>query len=146
MRRVWALTLAAALTCLGCATTPLHQRPWVEVRTAHFEILSPRPASEALALARSLELFRSVVELVTGAPIRASRVPLRVYALDRAAYRRFQVPGASGYFFPSPRQSTIVLGDPRAIGNDLVRHEYVHFLLHNEGRYAYPPWYDEGFA
>jgi tetratricopeptide (TPR) repeat protein len=28
----------------------------------------------------------------------------------------------------------------------VVKHEYVHFLLHNRGGQAYPRWFDEGFA
>lgn len=130
---------------LGCATGSAHLRPWLEVRTTNFTILTPHGEGEALELARSLELFRSVTEVTTGTTVR-ERVPLRVYALDRGTYRGFALRNASGYFLNSPRQSTIVMGDPRADEADVLRHEYAHFVIHNEGRFAYPPWYDEGFA
>lgn len=135
---------------LGCATDPLHARRWVEVETAHFLILSPRDDAEAVELARDLELFRSVVEVVTGSKIPPSRVPVRVFAFDGlSSYRPFSIPNMAGYFIGSMRQRTIVLGAANFRGDHgraVLQHEYVHFLLRNRGLHAYPPWYDEGFA
>jgi hypothetical protein len=30
--------------------------------------------------------------------------------------------------------------------DDVLKHEYVHFLVHNQDSLAYPHWFDEGFA
>lgn len=52
--------LAALLVLAsGCATTPIHQKPWIEARTASFEIASCMSREDTLELARNLELFRS---------------------------------------------------------------------------------------
>jgi len=149
VRYAWAIALGAALAGLGCASAAPHLDPWLEVRTPNFVVLSPRSEAATLELARDLERFRSVVELVTGKRIPASRVPLRVYALDAGTYRSYGAPGIAGFFFDSPRRNTIVLGAGRRGWGEarvVLQHEYVHFLLRNRTRYAYPPWYDEGFA
>jgi Tfp pilus assembly protein PilF len=145
-----AVVLAAGVGLLGCASLPLLTRSWVEVRTPNFLILSPLPEADASELARELELFRSVVEVVTGKPIPASPVPLRVYAFDGpSSYRSFGSPGVAGYFTASAREGTVVMADwkRRDFGTQqLLQHEYVHFLLRNRSLQAYPPWYDEGLA
>lgn len=150
IRYALTILLGAALGMLGCATETLQAHPWFEARTPNFVILSSMPKADVLELARDLETFRSVVEFATAEEIPPSRVPLRVYAFDGpGTYRYFKADNQTeGYFASTMRQSTIVLGGRSAPveAGRILQHEYVHFLLRNRGHYAYPPWYDEGFA
>ncbi len=144
-----AVALALWLS-LGCASTSIHTRTWVEARTAHFTIWSCEDEDDTLELARDLELFRSVVEFVSGQRLPTSPVPIYVYAFNTpVTYRPFAVRGAAGHFEQSMRQNTIVIGgrtSTRVDTTQLIQHEYVHYLLENHGDFVYPSWYHEGFA
>ena len=63
---------------LGCATKPLHELDWVEVRTPHFEIVSSLSDDETRELARDAELFHAATEFVMGTPLRPPAVPTQV--------------------------------------------------------------------
>jgi len=144
----------AALVCLAvplaCVTTPLHERDWFEVRTPHFEIASSLSEKETLELARDVERFHSAIEFVMGTRLPAPAVPTRIYAFDGRGFARpFDVRGAPGYFLPSLRESAIVLrtGDGwRLDATERLRHEYVHYVLRNQGGFGLPLWFDEGAA
>ncbi len=135
---------------LGCASTTIHERTWVEARTPHFTIWSCQDEDETLELARNLELFRSVVAFASGQELPTSPVPTHVYAFDTPyTYRPFAVRGAGGHFEQSLRENTIVLAGESTTRYDtvhIIQHEYVHYLLGNHGDFVYPAWYHEGFA
>jgi tetratricopeptide (TPR) repeat protein len=142
--------VAGLALLLGCVTTQLPDRNWVEVRTPHFEIVSSLSAEATSALARDAELFHSAAEFVMGAVFPTPAVPTRIYAFDGRGFERpFDVRGEPGYFLPSLRAATIVLrtGDGwRLDATERVRHEYVHYLLRNLGGFERPLWFDEGSA
>lgn len=95
--------LLVAWLVAGCSSVGIHERLWVEARTPHFTIWSCQEEDETLELAHRLELFRSVVEAVSGAPLPTSTVPIHVYAFDtKHSYRPFAVRGAVGHFEPGP--------------------------------------------
>jgi len=135
---------------LACATKPLHERDWVEVRTPHFEIVSSLDADATRELARNAELFHTATEWAMGTPLRAPAVPTRIYAFDGRGIRRpFAVRGAPSSFLPSLRESVIVLrtgGGWQADTTQSLRHEYVHYLVRNHGGFDQPLWFDEGSA
>jgi tetratricopeptide (TPR) repeat protein len=146
-----AVAFSVALSfLLGCATKPLHERDWVEVRTPHFEIVSSLDESDTRQLARDAELFHAATEFVMGTPLRAPPVPTRIYAFDGRGFRRpFAVRGAPGAFLPSLRESVIALrtGDGwQEDTTESLRHEFVHYLLRNHGGFDQPLWFDEGSA
>jgi len=142
--------LVGLVVLLGCVTTPLPDRDWVEVRTPHFEIVSSLSANDTIDLARNAELFHSATEFVLGAAFPAPVVPTRIYAFDGRGFTRpFNRRGEPGYFLPSLRAAIIVLrtGDGwRLDATESLRHEYVHYLLGNHGGFERPLWFDEGSA
>jgi tetratricopeptide (TPR) repeat protein len=135
---------------LACATKPLHERDWVEVRTPHFEIVSSLGEDATRELARDAELFHTATQFVMGTPLRAPAVPTRIYAFDGRGFRRpFAVRGAPSSFLPSLRETVIVLrtgGGWQGDTTQSLRHEYVHYLLRNHGGFDQPLWFDEGSA
>jgi tetratricopeptide (TPR) repeat protein len=142
--------LLGLVPLLGCATTPLHERDWVEATTPHFEILSSLGGDETLEVARDAELFHAAVEFVMGTPLRPPPIPTRIYAFDGRGFERpFDQRGAPGYFRPSLREAVIVLrtgGGWRSDATETLRHEYVHHLLRNQGGFGRHLWFDEGAA
>jgi len=145
-----ALAVACLAAALGCASTPLEDREWIEVRTPHFEITSSLSRAATLALARDAELFQRAVEFAIGTPLRAPAVPTRIFAFDdRGLTRPFAVRGEPGSFLPSLREAVVLLrtGDGwREDATARVRHELVHYLLRSHAVSPPPLWFDEGAA
>jgi Flp pilus assembly protein TadD len=145
--RGWLRGVVGLLVGLLACASPVHQRPWLRVRSPNFEIWSELGAEESRELARNLEFFRAVVDRTTGANLEP-RVASRVYAFrDRPTLVGFaSVSWAAGFFAESMRGNVVVLAPGRrGQAREILQHEYVHYILHN-GAVVYPTWYDEGFA
>ncbi len=144
------MACALALVFAGCAMSPARLvEGWVAVETPHFAIASRLPESETVELARKLERFRAAVLLITNIQQRAPRVPTFIYVFDRrSSFREFATePNISGYFLPAMRANYAALWASRGSeAENLLYHEFTHFLVHNAGGSAYPRWYNEGFA
>ncbi len=146
------ISIGCALIALtGCAVTYTLDRTWVEVQSEHFTITSDMRVEEAEKLARTLELFRASVLLITSAQSLDARIPTRVFFFrSEATFRSFQPPGGAGlvgYLSRQLRANFMTMVDSSDVDPErILRHEYVHFLVHNETSRIYPPWYDEGFA
>jgi hypothetical protein len=68
--RAFLAGVASVLLLLGCQTPSdpqgvLHDPPWIELRTEHLTIWTNVHERTARRLARNLEQFRAVVELVS---------------------------------------------------------------------------------
>jgi Flp pilus assembly protein TadD len=148
LRAGW-LTLFAT-TVLAC-TTPetVHERPWIEIETPNFRIASTLGAEETVELATHLELFRTVVQTVTSVPTVDSVIPTKIFVFDRNYdFQRFaRNSRVAGYFIEGMRANHVAMTAGTKLDEvRILRHEYVHFLMHNATRSIYPPWYSEGFA
>jgi tetratricopeptide (TPR) repeat protein len=158
MRSVLTLLTAAAFAA-GCTIRPPLRQDWVELQTAHFDIVSSLSAAKTQALARDIELFRASVEFLAGEALPAP-LRMRVYAFDNRiliwtlnrTFNRRNVSAASvepGYFLESAAGPAIVLRDGGGWKRDAsvaMRHDYAHYLLRNRGGLDRPAWYDEGMA
>lgn len=144
-RYLWVGLLLAAAS--GCVST--HQKDWVEVRSPHFVVKSAIDQDKAQRLAHDLERFRQVVASVTNSgELEDPPIPTRIFVFDRQSFREFR-PGLhiGGFFMPGLRANWIVMTEARFTdAQDIVQHEYAHYVLHNIGGATYPRWYDEGFA
>jgi tetratricopeptide (TPR) repeat protein len=143
--------LAAALA-LGCATTSLHNRDWLEVRTPNFEILSSLGEKATIELARDLEAFHAGVAYALDLPRSTSETndTTRVYAFDgRSLTRPFAVRGASSYLLPSLRRRVVVLRTGGGFHDDatrLLRERYARHMLRRHAGQLRPLWYAEGLG
>jgi tetratricopeptide (TPR) repeat protein len=138
----------APLLAVACATLHPHEKPWIEVRTEHFEIASAMEAPETLELANRLEVFRSVAQMLTNARRFDPAVPTRIYAFGSTSdYAMYGPRNSAGYFERSMRDYTIVISPDRRIATEsVIQHEYAHFMIRNHESLNYPLWFSEGFA
>ncbi len=110
-------------------------------------IVSSISEDRTVELVRRLEDFRGAVELLTKIGTFDERIPTRLYILPRGSLAFGLGDGFSGYFMPRMRANyAAVIPQPGGGIDDVIKHEYVHFLLHNDGARNYPRWLDEGFA
>ncbi len=135
---------------LACAGPPsAHERDWIEAESPNFQIISTMSPEETTALAIDLERFRVVISKFTNAPLGNPPIPTRIFAFGKTSdFKRFtRSPNVAGWMDPEMRENLIALTDYRGVDSGLVvRHEFVHFVLHNSTTIQYPTWYDEGFA
>jgi len=155
-----AVVLAGVPALLGGGAEQLRARElprdrdaWIEVKTANFRLWSDAGERRTRALAAELEQLRSgMTHLIPGLAV-ASPCPTYVYVFkDRFAFLpyRFHFQGkrveVAGYIFGRPWGNYVAIdGDPRTDALHSVRHEYVHFVLHNNFAHL-PLWLDEGLA
>jgi Tfp pilus assembly protein PilF len=137
------------------AVAPCGEKPWIEVRSPHFRVLTDASAGDARRVAREFEQMRAVFaaqyptfRLDSGAPllIFAARDEETAKSLAPALWK---IKGAkpAGYFQQSWEQKyALVRLDTWGTGaHQVVFHEYTHSLLHMNARWL-PTWMDEGIA
>lgn len=139
--------LAALTITMSASAKELWEQPWIEVRSPHFIIVSAISEERTVDLAHELEDFRAAVQIITNIGRFEERIPTTVYVLPYGVAELGFKSHRIGYFAPRMRANyaavTPLVG---AQLDDTLKHEYVHFLLHNRDALAYPVWFDEGFA
>ncbi|HEY6322799.1 MAG TPA: tetratricopeptide repeat protein [Thermoanaerobaculia bacterium] len=155
-----AVLLAAVPALLGggaerlrATDLPRDRDAWLEVKTANFRLWSDAGERRTRAIAAELEQLRSGMLRLNPDLSAASSCPTYVYVFkDRFAFLpyRFHFQGkrveVAGYILGRPWGNYVAIdGDPRTDALHSVRHEYVHYLLHNNFAHL-PLWLDEGLA
>jgi tetratricopeptide (TPR) repeat protein len=131
------------------------EKPWIEVDSPHFRVLSDGSDRDAHRVARAFEQMRSLLADQFPSLRLENGAPLLIFAArdentaKKLAPQLWKVKGAkpAGYFhhgwekqFAMVRLDTIA---PDAY--QVVYHEYVHAVLHINFRWL-PVWLDEGMA
>ena len=127
----------------------IQKRTWIEVSTPNFQIMSTMSRKEATKLAIELERFRVVIAKFTNATMSDSPIPTQIFAFKRAAdFQHFtRSSRVAGWMRSGMRNNMIALADYRGMDStQIIRHEYIHFVLNNATTIQYPTWYNEGFA
>lgn len=145
--RSLALTMALAAAMMPAMGKALHERDWLEARSPNFIVISSVGKKSTVSLVRDLEDFRQLVGMFTNAARLEPRVPTLIFVFPDAAEDFGLVYPVAGRFHPHMRANyAAVRAIPGMSTSYIVQHEYVHFLVRNQGRQAYPRWYDEGLA
>jgi tetratricopeptide (TPR) repeat protein len=141
-----------SLLASACASSPrvssLSLDDWIELRTPLFSIVTHVPREEALHQANQLISFTEVLREQMDAGRVEPTLPLRIYIFAGwKEYGNFAFPGAAGYTVPRLQGSLLALSlQQPAQSKETLFHEYVHYLMFNGQRFAYPTWYNEGLA
>lgn len=122
------------------------ERPWLEVRTPHFRIKSAISESRTHDLARDLENFRRAALVLTNVGRAEERIPTHLYLFPSAVPELGFRNHIAGYFIPQMRANYAAAIAQGSAADEILKHEYVHFLIHNRDHLSYPAWFDEGFA
>jgi tetratricopeptide (TPR) repeat protein len=131
------------------------EKPWTEVRSPHFRVLTNGSAADGRHVAHEFEQMRYV--FVTQFPsFRVdSGAPLIIFAARDEATAKILEPGIwkkkgakpGGVFHHGWEKQTVMVrldvqGDYK---KNLIYHEYTHSILHMNSRWL-PIWLDEGMA
>src|ERR1051326_3653039 len=131
------------------------EKPWIEVRSEHFRVISNGKPSDVYGIAREFEQIRAVFAMGTANMRLDSGTPLLIFApkdlqtMGRISSRAkwWQRESVAGYFHPGWEKAFAVvrLDLDRPGVFQPVYHEYVHSVLHMNFRWL-PLWLDEGLA
>jgi hypothetical protein len=136
---------------LLCAVLPARakEKIWVQVRSAHFTVVTDLGEKQGIEVARRCEQMRAAFHLLMSHARTDDPVPLLIWALD-GQKEVDDLLGRSkgkhtGLFLAGEDRNFILVdasGDPRRA----VYHEYMHELLNANISAAVPAWFEEGFA
>ncbi|MDQ1405598.1 MAG: hypothetical protein QOG55_1227 [Acidobacteriaceae bacterium] len=154
--RIKFIALVSAVALLFARSSPAADKPFTEVRSPNFRVLTNGNEHEARRIALEFEQMRAVfamefpkMRLTTGAPllIFAVQTESDMKALAPAMWKNHKGPLPAGLFQHGwEKQFAIVRLDQDVPGAyNVVYHEYVHTLLHSNVRWL-PTWLDEGLA
>jgi len=153
-------TFVFALSLLFCSSLLAEDKPWIEVRSPHFRLMTNGSERDGRRVVREFELIRAVFEsqfpgfkLDAPAPLLII-APKDEYTAKQLLPQFWAHPGtklAGLYHHGWEREYAIVRLDVVAsdrIDPDtyhVVYHEYIHSLLHINFHWL-PSWLDEGLA
>jgi tetratricopeptide (TPR) repeat protein len=154
--RIKFIALLPYVFLLFAASSFAADKPFTEVRSPNFRVLTNGSEHDAHRIALEFEQMRAVfaiafpkMRLTTGAPllIFAVQTESDMKALAPAMWKNHKGPLPAGLFQHGwEKQFAIVRLDQDVPGAfNVVYHEYVHTLLHSNFRWL-PTWLDEGLA
>lgn len=154
--RLLPLWLLVTLCIAGCTSMGggIEQDDWYRYQSSHFQVYSPLREARVAERIRDLEAFRALVHHVLGIPDARSFEHTTKFLLlphPRDVNSVFRLPrGMIGFMQTGTRQNLMVATEPGHhylnSANEVMFHEYVHYVMHNASSFRYPGWYDEGFA
>ena len=131
------------------------EKPWIEVSSPHFRVLTNGSQNEARHVAHEFEQMRSVFEqhdpqfrLEGGAPltILAAEDEATAKTLEPHLWKAKGAKPAGVYHHAWEREYVMVRMDDWNLGaHEVVYHEYAHSILHRNLHWI-PIWLDEGIA
>lgn len=144
------------LALLATAATAFAEKPWTEVRSPHFRVLTNGSDSDARKVAREFEQMRYVFaalvpsfQLESGAPLTIFAARDEYTARELEPMMRHMKSGQLGGIFHDGWEKKFVmvrLDIPVELTtNQVVYHEYAHSILHLNAHWL-PKWLDEGMA
>jgi tetratricopeptide (TPR) repeat protein len=145
------------LFLLGITPPASHagEKPWIEVRSPNFRVLTNGSANRGRRVAREFEQMRAVFAVGFPKMRLDSGIPLLIFAPRDEYAMKAMAPGPWKGGSPKPaglfqhgweRQYAVIRLDQDIPGRyNVVYHEYVHTLLHANFRWL-PTWLDEGLA
>ena len=119
---------------------------WIEIRSEHFVLTSALSEQRSKALALELENFRAAVDALTGAANVEDAIPTMIYLLPRPEEALGFRGDLGGYFSARMRANYAVMIPSGSYNDDILKHEYTHYLIANRDRRQFPPWLNEGLA
>ncbi len=141
---------------LSALPTVAHQRPWVEVRSPHFRVLTNGSPGDARRVAKEFEQMRHVFadrypefRLEGGAPLTIFAVldEPTAKSLEPAVWKSKGIkPGGIFHQGWEKQYAMVRLDIPdEGVARQIVYHEYTHTILHLNFHWL-PVWLDEGLA
>ncbi|HEY6307143.1 MAG TPA: hypothetical protein VI488_11880 [Candidatus Angelobacter sp.] len=131
------------------------EKPWTEVRSPHFRVLTDGSDKDARRAAREFEQMRVALNEIFPKIRLDSGAPLLVLAVRDEDSMKALAPGLwkqkgakpAGYFHHGwdKEFAVVQLNQDQPGSYQVVYHEYVHTIMHLNLRWL-PVWLDEGFA
>jgi hypothetical protein len=145
----------AAVAILWCACAPLPAMEptdlsgWTSIEAPGMRLVGRVEPRELRRLAHELGVFTATTRHFVRAPADRSPAPVTLYCISDSNllhlfHSRFvggqMIPDLDGFF------GTVAVHGHHFATRQVLFHEYTHFLLRADHRFAYPGWFDEGMS
>lgn len=147
-RSALCLTALLALSWPGAPTATAASR-WLEISSADFVMVTDLPEKRARSLLRDFEVFQFAVSRIIAQAETRPRTPTYLLALSASDFSAMvELKNAIGAFHGGQFANYVLYEQTRndQLAREVVFHEYMHFVLHNNPGVIYPAWYNEGLA
>ncbi|MGA9659947.1 MAG: hypothetical protein WBQ60_12735 [Asticcacaulis sp.] len=148
---LWAF-VAAGLVLAGHARAD----NWLKAETAHFTLYSNTSVKDTRLYAKKLEAFRTLTNMLLGAPDNGPQTRFTVYMLVKDGQMQLVRPQfakqVAGVYFNCAEGTQAYSNVQSREGGDqdfnlvVLFHEYSHYVMFQHAHTYYPAWYVEGFA
>jgi tetratricopeptide (TPR) repeat protein len=153
-RAIW-VTLSSALVFILSAASLAGEKPWTEVRSPHFRVMTDGSAADGRKVAHEFEQMRNVFATHLPHARLESGAPLLIFAVRDEDTAKGLEPHiwkaganrAGEYHHGWEKQFAIIRLDTwgREGAKQVVYHEYTHSIEHMNSHWL-PVWFDEGTA
>ncbi len=138
------------LVALAELAMTAHAGEWVAYTSDNFTLYSDAREKEAIAVIENFEVFRQTALSVLGLPDMPESERLLILMLEkRQEFSRIRPgPGVGGFFYDSMFGPRMIVGPSGGAQGtqEVLFHEYVHYLVNRYSEFNYPRWYSEGLA
>jgi tetratricopeptide (TPR) repeat protein len=144
-----ALTWSLSTTLSPIQAKELEERKWIEAKTENFAIYSTLSERKTIKLLKNLDALRQAAPKITNIQRTDSTIPTHIFAVKSSSdFEKFGIDrNYAGWIKAGLRNNTILIRDtPNMDEAGIGLHEYAHFLTFNATDFAYPMWFQEGFA
>ncbi|GMG86636.1 hypothetical protein MNKW57_09570 [Biformimicrobium ophioploci] len=119
---------------------------WTKYESSNFIVYSDYADKSVKKKIERLERFKATLNKLLSIPEAAGRVPFEIYWFkNRREFRKYTEDFDTAGFFLDRLGSPVMVVGP-GYGDEVLFHEYIHFLTRRLGSFKYPRWYDEGIA
>jgi tetratricopeptide (TPR) repeat protein len=145
---------AVGATRLAAGDLPRDTDGWIQLKSANFILWSDASERRTREVAADLEQVRATLAQLSPGLTLTAPCPTYIYVFKNGSalgrypleFHGHRQEGIAGFFLRGRWATYMAIdGDPRSDALHVVRHEYVHYLLHNSFSHL-PLWLDEGLA
>ena len=143
------LTYFILFLLINSITATVQARDWSSYSSENFTLYSDVRPTKAVELLQELEIFRELAFFALGMRPQPSNNKLQILMYSKKReYRRIGPENSIGFFTNTSAGPRMVIGSGGGSisRNEILYHEYIHYLMREHSPFVYPRWYDEGLA
>jgi len=137
------------LLVISSIAIPSYARDWSSYSSENFTIYSDVRPGKAIQLLKEFEIFRQLAFFSLGIPPKPSNNKMKILMYAKSGeYRKVGPKNTIGFFINTTAGPRMVIGSSRGTisRQEILYHEYIHYLMREHSTLTYPRWYDEGLA
>lgn len=141
------IRIVFALIAAGLSS-PAFSADWIEYKSENFTVYSDASSRDIDELLRDFEVFRlAALSVLNAQNLQESDQLVIVVFRNNRSFSQLAPNHVAGFFYHSIFGPRMIVGPGRdAYRQEILFHEYVHYLMNRHFSRNFPRWYSEGMA